>query len=174
MANGLIVHQVLIWNKSQIVLGRSDYQNKFEPCLYGWKNGQKHYFIDSRKQKTVLDYENDKMSFEKMKKDELIRFIENLLFDNISTDVIDELKPNRSREHPTMKPIRLMSQLILNSSQKNEIVLDLFGGSGTTLLACEQLERSCRMIEYDPHYCDVIIKRWEDFTGEKAKKIEQL
>ena len=70
-----------------------------------------------------------------------------------------------------MKPIRLLARLILNSSRKNEIVADFFGGSGSTLIACEQLERSCYMMEYDPHYVDVIIKRWEEYTGQKAIKI---
>ena len=172
LSNGLKVRQVLIWNKNHFVLGRSDYQNKYEPCLYGWKDGQKHYFIDSRKQKTVLDYESNVYDFNRMQKRELIDFIEDMINNNISSDVIEENKPQRSSQHPTMKPIKLIAKLIMNSSRKNDIVLDLFGGSGTTLLACEQLERSCRMMEYDPRYCDVIIKRWEDFTKKKAIQIE--
>lgn len=81
-------------------------------------------------------------------------------------------KPAKSDLHPTMKPIRLIENAILNSSAENDCIMDLFGGSGSTLIACEQLNRTCYMMEYEPHYIDVIIKRWEDFTGEKAELIE--
>ena len=77
-------------------------------------------------------------------------------------------KPKKNADHPTMKPIALISYPIKNSSMSNCIVLDPFGGSGSTLIACEQLDRICYMMELDPKYCDVIIKRWESFTGEKA------
>jgi site-specific DNA-methyltransferase (adenine-specific) len=73
--------------------------------------------------------------------------------------------------HPTQKPLFLPIEAINNSSKKEDIVLDLFGGSGSTLIACEQLNRKCYMMELDPHYIDVIIQRWENFTGEKAVKI---
>lgn len=81
-------------------------------------------------------------------------------------------KPAKSDLHPTMKPIRLIENVILNSSAENDCVMDLFGGSGSTLIACEQLNRTCYMMEYEPHYIDVIIKRWEDFTGKRAELIE--
>jgi site-specific DNA-methyltransferase (adenine-specific) len=74
--------------------------------------------------------------------------------------------------HPTMKPINLICDKLKISSNENSVVLDLFGGSGSTLIACEQLNRKCYMMELDPHYIDVIIERWENFTGEKAVKIE--
>lgn len=83
----------------------------------------------------------------------------------------DENKPLKDEDHPTMKPVRLFGYLIANSSQNNDIVLDNFGGSGTTLIACEQLGRKARLIEIDPHYCDVIIARWEKYTGKTAEKI---
>lgn len=79
-------------------------------------------------------------------------------------------KPHKSKEHPTMKPIALMENALLNSSQRDEICLDLFGGSGSTLIACEKTERKCRMIELDPQYCQVIIDRWEQLTNKKAEK----
>ena len=85
--------------------------------------------------------------------------------------VLDFDRPNRNGEHPTMKPIGLFSYLINNSSKVGDVVLDSFGGSGTTLIACEQLGRKCRMIELNPHYCDVIISRWEKLTGNKAVKL---
>lgn len=71
--------------------------------------------------------------------------------------------------HPTMKPVELVERAIGNSSKTRDIVLDCFGGSGTTLIACEKLNRQCRMIELDPKYVDVIVKRWEEFTGRKAE-----
>lgn len=80
-------------------------------------------------------------------------------------------RPTKSALHPTMKPIALCGKAISNSSKIGQIVLDLFGGSGSTLIACEQLDRKCRMMEICPIYCDVIIKRWEEFTGDKAVKL---
>ncbi|MBQ8892528.1 MAG: ParB N-terminal domain-containing protein [Bacilli bacterium] len=89
---------------------------------------------------------------------------------NLST-VLEFDKPNRNAEHPTMKPVELVAYLIRNSSQKNNIILDLFGGSGSTLIACEQLERKAFLMELDERYCDVIIDRWEKFTNQKAELI---
>ena len=83
-------------------------------------------------------------------------------------DVVYCDKPHQSRLHPTMKPVKLVARFILNSSAEGDIVLDPFGGSGSTMIACEQTGRRCRMMEIDPHYCDVIIDRWEQFTGKKA------
>ena len=80
-------------------------------------------------------------------------------------------KPRESKLHPTMKPIALVENAALNSSEINDIILDPFGGAGSTLIACEQLNRSCYMMEIDPKYCDVIVKRWEQFTGQKAERI---
>ena len=85
----------------------------------------------------------------------------------------EQLTPyeNNAKLHPTMKPLPLIGRLIANSSKKGETVLDLFGGSGSTLIACEQLKRKCYMMEYDPQYVDVIIERWEKLTGKKAEKV---
>lgn len=85
--------------------------------------------------------------------------------------VLDFDRPNRSEEHPTMKPIPLFDRLIRNSCPKDGVVYDPFGGSGTTLLACEQNGRTCWMVELDPRYVQVIINRWEKLTGQKAQKI---
>ena len=75
------------------------------------------------------------------------------------------------RVHPTQKAVRLLANIINDFSNDEETVLDLFGGSGSTLIACEQTNRRCLMMELDPKYCDVIIKRWETLTGKKAVKI---
>lgn len=90
--------------------------------------------------------------------------------DRCQTTCLEFDKPVKSPEHPTMKPIPLFAYLIQNSSQEGDIVLDSFGGSGTTLIACEQLNRKARLMELDPHYCDVIIARWEKLTGKEAVK----
>lgn len=91
--------------------------------------------------------------------------------DRKQTTVLEFNKPSKNELHPTMKPIDLISYQIQNSSKQNDKVLDLFGGSGSTLIACEQLNRSCYMMELDPKYVDVIIDRWETFTGKKAIKL---
>lgn len=134
---GLTIRQQLIWVKSNFALGRQDYQWQHEPCLYGWKAGAGHYFVDDRTLSTILE----------------------------------EKKPTASLLHPTMKPIELLARLITNSSKRDELVLDIFGGSGSTLIACEKLGRTCYMMEIDPYYVDVIIDRWETLTNQKAIKI---
>ena len=87
------------------------------------------------------------------------------------TSVWDIPKPLKSDLHPTMKPVELVTSCLLDASEKGQVVLDLFGGSGTTLIAAEETERRARLMEFDPHYCDVIIARWEKLTGKKAEKI---
>lgn len=131
---GFKLAQCLVWVKNTFVMGRQDYQWRHEPILYGWKEGAGHYFIDNRKQSTVLEFD----------------------------------KPTRNAEHPTMKPIDLLVYLIKNSSKENQLIVDLFGGSGSTLIAAEQTQRTCYTMELDPKYCDVIVKRWENLTGQKA------
>lgn len=168
--NQLSIRECLIWVKNNFNLGRQDYQWIHEPCLYGWKDGAAHYFINDRTQSTVFE---DSINIDKMKKDELKTMLKQLL-NNQNTEavsVIHEDKPTKNDLHPTMKPIKLCGKLICNSTRAEENVLDLFGGSGSTLIACEQLNRKCYMMEYDPKYVDVIIDRWEQLTGQKAKKI---
>lgn len=89
--------------------------------------------------------------------------------DRAQTTVLEFDKPARNGEHPTMKPVELFKYLVGNSSKKGDIVLDSFGGSGTTLIACEESGRKARLVELDPRYCDVIIRRWQNVTGGKAR-----
>ena len=91
--------------------------------------------------------------------------------DRKQTTIIDCDRPSKSDLHPTMKPIGLFATQIQNSSEQKQIILDLFGGSGTTIMACEQTDRVCYSMEYDSKYVDVIINRWEKFTGKKAVKL---
>lgn len=149
-----------------MVMGRQDYQWKHEPCLYGWKENASHYFIDDRTQTTI--FEDKTIDYKKMKKEELIKLLDEIFSDKKSTTIINEDRPSVSDLHPTMKPIKLFARQIKNSSRIEENILDLFGGSGTTIITCEQINRKAFVMEYDPKYVDVIIKRWEEFTGKKA------
>lgn len=167
--NSLEVKQELIWNKNQLVMGRQDYQWKHEPCFYGWKSGASHYFINDRKQTTVID--EKPLKLDALTKEQAVKLLKKVLTVEKDSTVMNFDKPKHNDLHPTMKPLDLIAYQIKNSSRKGEKVLDLFGGSGSTMMACEQLGRKCYMMEYDPHYVDVIIARWEKMTGQKAVKI---
>lgn len=157
--------QNLVWAKNIHVLGMNDYQWKHEPIIYGWKEGAGHYFTDSRAETTVID---DSPNINQMSKAELKAYIKELLQKEPASTVIRDDKPQHSVEHPTMKPVKLVAYLMQNSSKAGEKIIDPFGGSGSTLIACEQTGRICYTSELSPKYCDVIIKRWEQLTGEKA------
>ena len=167
--SGLKVSQQIIWVKSTAGLSRSDYQWMHEPCFYGWKEGAAHFFYNSRKETTV--YEDEGVRLSNLKKQELIDLCEALMGLRQETTVARFEKPVTSADHPTMKSVELIAWQMRNSSRKGETVLDLFGGSGSTLIAAEQLGRKCLMMELDPGYCDVIIQRWEKLTGREAELI---
>jgi site-specific DNA-methyltransferase (adenine-specific) len=164
---GLQVRQCLYWVKNRIVLGRQDYQWQTEPCIYGWKDGT-HWFAPTRKEHNVID---DMADLRAMDKKQLIELVESIMLKNEETDVLRADKPMVSADHPTTKPVELFARLIRNSTRKGEIVLDVFAGSGTTAMACEQMGRKARMVELSEGYCDVILERWERFTGKSAELI---
>jgi DNA modification methylase len=169
-AAGFKLAEVLIWEKNQFVIGRQDYHWRHEPILYGWKEGAGHYFIDDRSQDNV--FIEDDIDFESMKKSDLVAYIEQVrakLYER--TTVQYEKKPAKSNMHPTMKPVALVGRLMLNSSRRGDAVADYFGGSGTTLIAAEQLGRIAYLMEVSPQYCDIIVKRWEEYTGKKAVRV---
>jgi DNA modification methylase len=128
---GFYLSGTCIWKKQSLVLGRSPYQWKHEPILFGWKKNGRHRWYSDRKQSTIWEFD----------------------------------KPKRNADHPTMKPIALIAYPIMNSSLTNSIVLDPFGGSGSTLIASEQTDRICYMIELDEKFCDVIAKRYIEQVG---------
>lgn len=163
-----LVKQHLMWVKSTLVMGRQDYQWQHEPCLYGWKPGS-HYFTFDRTSTTVID--DEKTDVNKLNKAQLVKEVLRLRGEQNPSSIIREDKPARNGDHPTMKPVRLIARLVANSTRRGERVLDLFAGSGSTLLACEQLDRICYAAELDPKYADVIIKRWEELTGDQAEKV---
>lgn len=163
---GLRVKQELIWDKG-MVLGHSDYHWAYEPCLYGTHKDKNCTWYGDRTQKTFLAM--NRTEIRDLKKEELIdilfRLHEGRSCWRISRDNTTEYI------HPTQKPIALAGRGIKNSSCAGQIVLDLFGGSGSTMMACEQLGRKARIMEFDPKYCDKIITRWERYTGMKAEKL---
>lgn len=163
--SGLTYKQELIWVKSQLVLGGSKYQSLYEPFLMGCKGKSIKKWYGGRKQTSVIE------NIDLMTESELRDALRNAL-EVEPTDVVRANKQLVDDLHPTMKPIKLLEYLIKNSSAEGDIILDLFGGSGSTLIACEQTNRKCYMCELDPKYVDVIIKRWENLTGQKAKKLE--
>jgi len=157
------IRSTLIWVKNAMVMGWGDYRRRHEPCLYGWKDGAPHYWCGSRSQDTILDKEID---YDAMSKADAVAMLKDILDNNaVPTTALKFARPSASREHPTMKPIALLAYLIKNSSRTGEIVLDPFGGSGSTLLACEQTGRVCYTAEIDRHYCDVIRKRYWKFVN---------
>lgn len=164
---GLKLAQVLIWEKSNFVLGRQDYQWRHEPIMYGWKEGAAHYFINDRTQDTILL--EDETDFKAMNKKQLLAFIEDYIrqYKDLTTVQFENIA-HKSKLHPTMKPIPLVGRLMNNSSKPGWAVGDFFGGSGTTLMAAEQLGRTAYMMEFEPRNVDVIVKRWETYTGQKA------
>lgn len=166
------IRQWLIWYKSTFLFGWADYLKQYEVCLYGWKNGKEgHYFRYGTIQTNVL--KDDELDFDTMKKEDMKKLLKSIFENNdIQTDIFEYARPTGLLGHPTSKPVPMIGKLINNSSEVNNIVLDVFGGSGTTLIACEELNRICYMMELDPKYCDLIIARWEKLTGEKAKKIK--
>ena len=155
--SGLLLKQCIIWVKSSMVMGRQDYQWQHEPILYGWKAGSAHKWYGDFDKKTIID---DAKDLKDLKKEELLDIVKQLYQ---KTTAIREDKPSRNGEHPTMKPINLVARFIWNSSRTEDIVLDTFLGSGSTLIACEQTDRTCYGMELDPKYVDVIRKRYAKF-----------
>lgn len=128
---GFYLSGVCIWAKQSLVLGRSPYQWKHEPVLYGWLKEGKHNWYADRKQSTIWNFD----------------------------------RPSKNTLHPTMKPVALCAYPIENSSMSNCIVLDPFGGSGSTLIAADQINRICYMVELDEKYTDVIVNRYIEHVG---------
>lgn len=165
-ASGLLIKQCLIWAKSKATLTWHDYNQQHEPILYGWKPGAAHYFAGDFTLTTLID---DLQDPEEMSKDDLVNLV-NEIRAIASTSVLRFDKPHQNKLHPTMKPVALVRRCINASSRHGEIVLDGFGGSGTTLIACEAIGRKARLVEFDPVFCDVIIQRWQEYSGKQAQR----
>lgn len=148
---GLDYHNLIIWHKNNFTLSMSDYNSKYEPMVYGWANDD---------YTPILYGWNDEHHFYGKKG-------ETDIWELPAVWSIDRTKKNDL--HPTMKPIALLFRALKNSSKPGEVVLDLFGGSGSTLIACEQLDRTCYMMEFDPYYVDAIRARYGKFIGKEKE-----
>lgn len=172
---GFYLASCLVWKKNALVLGRSDYQWKHEPILYGWNSKGPHRWYGGRNKTTVHEFGD--FLFERTGENEwqislgetsLVIRGENITVEEAHGTVFSEAKPVRNAEHPTMKPVALIERMLLNSTLRDELVLDPFGGSGSTLIACEKRGRAARLMELAPGFCDVIVRRWEEYTGMRA------
>jgi len=161
---GLKVSQILIWVKQSGTLSRQDFNWKHEPIIYGWKEGAGHYFCKDFTLTTVID---DDLDIDKMKKDDMVAMLKQIK-EQMPTTTVRHDRPTKSDLHPTMKPVGLVQRMIEWSSMDGWLVLDLFGGSGSTMIACQKSNRRSRLMELDPKFVDVIVKRWQDFTGKIA------
>ncbi len=139
---GWRLRQSLVWVKDRMVLGHGDYHYRHEPILYGYKAGA------GRRGRGHAGWHGD----------------------NRQDSVLEVPRPAASRDHPTAKPVALIERCLRNSTAQQDRVLDPFAGSGSTLIACERLGRCALLLELDPAYADVIVARWEQFTGERASR----
>lgn len=180
--SGWLLKTCLIWVKNQFCLGRMDYHMRHEPILYGWRDGGPHKWYGGRKQDSVIEEmpgvriaQGDvcsEITFSDGVRTVVLRvpsFEVVCAVDDTSTTIWKVDKPLKSPDHPTTKPVAIPTRAIINSSINGNKILDLFLGSGSTLIACEMTGRVCFGLELDPKYCDVIIRRWEQFTGQKAE-----
>lgn len=162
---GFEVKQQIIWVKKVANMGWGDYRWKHEPILYAHLKGAgKVNFYGDRKQYTEWTEEPSDEELLKMLRAQVTK-------DEAGQSTVWRMHREQKYDHPTQKPVKLVAIAIRNSSKRDDIVLDLFGGSGSTLIAADQLNRTCYTMELDPRYVDVIIKRWEQSTGEKALKL---
>lgn len=170
--------QCIIWVKNTLVLGRQDYQWKHEPILYGWKPGAGHYWNGGRKQTTAWQ-DAPGVTVEKRGSTNIITLDLGLNTVQIKTDEFEIIdagddtdksawffdKPVKNADHPTMKPVGINARAIKNSSKPDQLVLDPFGGSGSSLIACEQTGRQARLIDMMPKYVDVTVDRYISFVN---------
>ena len=165
----------LIWRKNSLVLGRSDYQWMHEPILYGWKPGAAHRWYGGRKRTTIIEYgesgpvtrlEDGRWAIKAG--DSVLIVSGDAELEEQAGSILYHERPSRSAEHPTMKPTGLIEKMLGASARRGDIVIDAFGGSGSTLIAADRMGMSARLMELDPVYVDVIVRRWELFTGRRA------
>jgi site-specific DNA-methyltransferase (adenine-specific) len=142
-ALGWSVRQTLVWVKDRFVMGHADYHYRHEPILFGYLPGP------GRRGRGGTGWHGD----------------------HAQDSVFEVPRPTASPDHPTTKPVALVTAMLANSTRRGDLVLDPFGGSGTTLIACAELGRCGRVLELDPRYCDVVVRRWETRTGSTAERV---
>lgn len=174
-AAGLKLSSCVIWRKDSLVLGRSDYQWAHEPILYGWKLGKRHRWFGGRKQTTVA-LVGEELGFHRMEDgrwqiavgDKVLILDADANVEELVPSIVFHAKPRRSADHPTMKPVSLIEKQLRNSARPGETVLDVCGGSGSTLIAAHRLGMNARLCELDPKFVDVIVRRWQEYSGQRA------
>lgn len=154
---GLLMRQHLVWVKNALVLGRSDYQYRHEPIFAAE--------VPDTEAGEVLRHEGIAYGFTPGGKGRLGRGGEHWFGDDKATTVFEVPKPPRNPDHPTMKPVELITEMLKNSLPPGGLVLDLFGGSGSTMIAAHHLRSRAMLVELDPRYADAICRRWQDHTG---------
>jgi len=170
-------HEILIWDKGRTVLGMADYHHQKEPIIYGWKKGAEHKWYGGYSTSDTISQDEPIKSnindLKKKTKKELLEVLDNVIENRpIESDIFYHPKPSSSDLHPTMKPINLLKGLMRNSSLKDDLVFDGFLGSGSTLIAAEQLKRKCYGIELEEQYVDVIVKRYINYKKEVNEPYE--
>lgn len=173
---GFHVQNCIIWRKEQIVLGRFDYQAMHEPILYGWKPGSRHRWFGGRKQSSIQDLGEGSPFQQQEDGTWAIRVGEVVLQVDANAKIIAEApssilrheKPRRAPQHPTMKPVGLVEKQLRFSARSGDLIGDGFGGSGSTLIAADRLGMVARLVELKPSFVDVIVRRWQNYTGRVA------
>ena len=160
----------LIWKKNSLVLGRSPYQWIHEPCLFGFKKGAAHRFFGGRKQVTVTEFgdpfvQREDGTWAVEVAGQTLIVTGDVKVEALEQSVIYCDKPKRSGEHPTMKPTQLLVKNIRNSGRLNDIIVDAFGGSGSTMIAADMIGLCARTMELDEKYVDVMAQRYFEWTG---------
>ncbi|KQP81748.1 DNA methyltransferase [Aeromicrobium sp. Leaf291] len=161
---GIIFRQNLVWVKHSLVMGRSDYHYKHEPILEGVAPGGPKD-AGAEDEEEPLDHDGILYGFTPGGQGRLGRGGKRWFGDNKATTVFDAAKPKRNDVHPTMKPVELIRKMLKNSLPPRGLVLDLFGGSGSTLIAAHHHGARAVLVELDPRYVDVICRRWQEHTG---------
>ena len=180
IASGLTIRQCLMWVKNGFILGRQDYQWAHEPCLYGWKDGASHKWYGDRKQSTVIDLPDcpfirrEDGRWQLKIGNHIYSIAADVVCEEEATTVVECPKPKRNDIHPTMKPVELLIKLLKHSCRRGEIIIDTFGGSGSTLIAAEQTGRTAFLMELDERYVDAIRKRYAEFRYGEGCDWEKL
>lgn len=150
-ANGLKYRNLVIWKKNQLNLSNSDYKSIYEPMIVGWADDYQPIFYGWNMEHPWYGTKGETDVWE------------------VRLPSIWEIERTKKNDlHPTMKPVELIERSILNSTKDGDVILDFFGGSGSTLIAATRNKRIARLIELEPRYVDVIVRRWQDFTGQDA------
>lgn len=172
---GFKQQSLIVWNKNNFVLGRFDHQPRTESLIYGWKPGAAHKWYGGRKVSNVVDLGDDS-PFTQMADgrwqvkvgDDVLIIDGPVKIERHPSNMIHEPKPAKSALHPTMKPTNLIARQLRNSTRRGDIVIDAFGGSGSTAVAAEMLGLKARLMELSPSYVDVAVQRLQSYTGLRA------